>query len=736
MEFLNLALIGGVALGGVPVIIHLLNRRRYRETIWAAMEFLREAVQENARRMRLEDLLLLLLRVLALVLLAVALARPTLTGRWAGMPALARQSSTAAIIVLDTSYSMGAVEAGEPVFTRARDLARTIVRTLPRGSGSSAAVLAVNDRVEPIVGRLSQDLNAVEQAIGGVTVSDGGTDFLAALTMVRDVLLPDVKAARVEVHVITDGQRRPWTAGGEPLARLIAEIAEKADLHIEALSPGDTENLAVAALTVPDLASTDRRTQDVLPSIHAPTLFQAAVVNIGRTEREYVPVDLLVDGTVRDRQVIRRVRPDETRSATFRVHIRTPGSHRVEAQVDVGATDRLPADNVRLASVHVYEEVRVLVVDGDPRPEAFESESDFLRLALSPVDLDAPDAPFLITTEVCAREELEGARLADYAVVALANVAGVSRSLAGRLARFVRDGGGLMVFLGDQVDAADYNDILFADGRGLLPAKLLNRIGFPGEPDRAFGLVTGNLTHYLVNNYEPTDPTLSRVRVQAALNVRPEGVPDAEVVLRYTNGRPFIVTRPVGLGRVILFTTTADKDWTNLPAQNAFVPLMQRSINYLVFGRKGPTSLNLLTGRPFLYRLRPDETACEVRITDPAGNPRAFPGQAGRDRIQWTDTWRAGFYRVDLAANPPRTDYFAVNRETAESDLALIGEADLRRLLGGVSLTWTDSVDNRLAADLRRRRIGTEVWPYLLGLVIALLVAEAVIARALSLRGT
>jgi hypothetical protein len=739
MQFLNLALIGGAALAAVPVLIHLLNRRRYRETLWAAMEFLREAVKHNATRLRLEDVVLLGLRMLVVALAAVALARPTVTGRWAGVAGLDGARSTAAIIVLDNSYSMGAVRGRGTLFDQARDLARGIVRTLPKGAGSSAAVLLVNDRVEPLVDQMNFDLNAVDQALATARLSDGGTDFLAAMTLVRDTLLPQVKAARTEVHLITDAQRRPWAEGGQRLAQVLADVGRRASLYIDAVPAADAENLALTALRIQDLATAEHRTNDVLPSTHAPTILQATVQNVGQTPREFVAVDLLVDGQTVDRQVIPRVPPGGRQNATFRTSIRTAGSHALRAQLALGPADRLPADNVRYLSVYVYDQVRVLLVDGDPHAEPYKSETDFLRLALAPIDLDAPNTPFLITTEVRALDDLEGLRLADYRVIMLANVAGVSQALAGRLARFVGDGGGLVFFLGDQVDVREYNDVLYADGQGLLPARLTARLGDPTDETRAFGLLTGGLTHYLVNHYEPTDPTLSRVRVRAAIGADPPpaaaGVPPTEVVLRYTTGQPAVLTRPIGLGHVVLVTTSADPDWANFPTTNALLPLVQRAVNFLVFGQHAPDRLNLLRGRPFFLRLRPDEAVFEVKVTDPEGNPRAFPGAAGRERIDWPDTWRAGFYRVDIAAAPPAVEFFTVNLETAESDLTRVDEAALRQMLAGVSFTWLADAGGDLAPDLQRRRLGAELWPYLLGAVVLLLIAEGLLARTLSLRG-
>src|SRR4051812_47837516 len=93
------------ALGiSVPIAIHLLNRYRFKEVEWGAMELLRRAVVVRSRRIELEDLLLLILRCLVIALVALAMARPVLApsgGAWLG-----RNADVGAVIALDASFSM------------------------------------------------------------------------------------------------------------------------------------------------------------------------------------------------------------------------------------------------------------------------------------------------------------------------------------------------------------------------------------------------------------------------------------------------------------------------------------------------------------------------------------------------------------------------------------------------------------------------------------------------------
>src|ERR1043166_5634823 len=135
MAFLNPLLLWGAAAVSVPILIHLLMNRKVRRMAWAAMRFLENAVQRNEKRMRLEDILLLLLRCAVLVFLALALARPAL--RKAGLGGLGESGSEAAVIVLDNSYSMGQTDGVSTRFQKAQQAAEQALDALPTGSAAA-----------------------------------------------------------------------------------------------------------------------------------------------------------------------------------------------------------------------------------------------------------------------------------------------------------------------------------------------------------------------------------------------------------------------------------------------------------------------------------------------------------------------------------------------------------------------------------------------------------------------
>src|SRR5438046_5194233 len=146
MSFLNPLLLFGLAAVSIPIIIHLLNRRKFQKVVWAAMRFLKMSVEQNQRRMKIEDMILLALRCLLLALLAVALARPAILSNASDRFG---QSKVTAIIILDNSYSMGVSDGVSTRFDKARQAAEQALDSMP--AGSAAAVWLASDTVQEII---------------------------------------------------------------------------------------------------------------------------------------------------------------------------------------------------------------------------------------------------------------------------------------------------------------------------------------------------------------------------------------------------------------------------------------------------------------------------------------------------------------------------------------------------------------------------------------------------------
>ncbi len=590
ISFLKTAVLGGAALGVLPVIIHILSRRRYRVTIWAAMEFLLEAVRENARRLMLQDILLMLLRVLIIVLLALTLARPVLMGTVFGL--FGGTAEVGALIVLDDSYSMGYRTPSGSLFDRAKGQAREIIRSLPQGS--MVAVLTVNEEATVQV-QPTFDLALAADVLADLQPSWRGTDLAAGLEA-APALLARMAKPRLELFLITDAQRGAFPSDRGRLSEPLAAVTAKALPYLVRIAPSLPEDVAIDSL---ELASE-------LPTTAEPVTFTVTLSNRGPLPQRQVAVELFLDGLKVDTtetDLGATADPQRSRALVLRARVERPGLHRVEARL---LGDRLEADDRRGLALQVHDTLPVLAVDGEPSDRLFEGEADYLAFALSPVDPDTGEVAGAVRARVVRPFELIGQDLSAYAVVVLANVSSLPEPLVAKLEEFVARGGGLMVFLGDQVDVAAYNRTLYREGEGLLPGELGEAFGPGDSQGEAVGLSTTGLTHPVLDLFaDPDSVDLSGVRLYRALTLTcPEGGA-GRVLWRATTGQAAMAERLFGRGRVLVVTTSADAEWTNLPHKALFLPLVHRSVYYRRShhlpregGRAGPPGRGPPTGRP------------------------------------------------------------------------------------------------------------------------------------------
>ncbi|MCH2379596.1 MAG: BatA domain-containing protein, partial [Pedosphaera sp.] len=442
----------GIAAIAVPIIIHFLNRRKFKTITWAAMKFVKLSVDQNQRRMRLEDLILLLIRCALLALLAFALARPALKS---SATDVLGQAKVTGVVVLDNSYSMDLRgRDGKTAFEQARAAAKATLDAMP--SGSAVGVLLASDIVQGVIDEPTYDLNQAHEEIDLAKVSHHATDLFPAMDRAVEILKGRA-ALRKEIYVITDGQASGWQQNAD-IQKLIEN--NKGDIDVYVLRVGEQEPPRNLAITKMDISS------GLTPANH-PLRFEIEVANHDDDEATDVTVGLYVDGEMdpRDQVTIPAVPAGGTISVPLYTRLEKEGYHSIRAAFpDPAQYDALPADNQNLLVVRAVKEVRVLIVDGDREARDIrDHESFFLQVALSPVE------NHYVKVDVKSPEQYAQGGLKRYTAVVMANVPRFTPNKVAGLQTYLRNGGGLIFYPGDKIDADFYNRELF-EKHGLLPS--------------------------------------------------------------------------------------------------------------------------------------------------------------------------------------------------------------------------------------------------------------------------
>jgi aerotolerance regulator-like protein/VWA domain-containing protein/CARDB protein len=719
MSFLNPLLLGGLAAIAVPIIIHLLNRRKFHKVVWAAMRFVKASVEQNQRRMRVEDMILLALRCLLVMLLALALARPAILSKAGDVFG---QSKVTGVIILDNSYSMGVSDGSMTRFDKARDAALEAIDSMP--IGSATAVLLASDVVQGAIPEPTFDLNLARRAIRDAPLTDRATDLLPAIDKAID-LLQERLAIRKEIYLITDGQALGWSQLSE-IQSAFEKAKSEITTHIILTGEHEDQNLGVSEL----------RLASGLSPVKQPLRFEVKVTNFGKDEARNVRVALNVDEEpATDEFTIDALPAGSTKSISLFAKLMTEGFHSVHARIP---DDRLRADDRRSLVVRAIKDVRVLLIDGDPGNEARDSETYFLRNALVPIPPEMQEEYFIKATTV-GTPELSAARLDDFDAVILANVSDVSENMLRNFEQYLRRGGGLMVFPGAKSHPAFYNEQLFRRFQ-FLPAALGTPRGDAEQDEKYFTLQDKDYQHSIVTIWnDPASGTLGSARFYRAFQLlqsptaKSQDAGEPQVILKFADGSPAVMERTWGLGRVVLFSSTADTAWNDLPVRLSFVPLIHRTLGSIV--QRQDEGLNIQVGEKFTRRVATEFLDRQTTFTKP-GQAEALRDVGrvevadGRPVLQYSQTDYAGVYQAAVV-DPALSVKFAAQANSAESSMDELSSAQLGTIRSVAQIVqWSSNMD--LKGLVQKERTGLEFWLPIA--IVALIVAgtESYLAQLFS----
>jgi hypothetical protein len=692
VSFLDPLFLLGLLAGAIPVLIHLFTRRRPRERPFPSLEFLAEVNQSEVRRLRLKQWLLLLLRTLAVVALALALARPALRG---GGARAGTAAATTVVALVDVSGSMGAagVAAGDATPpTLARQAGRVVEDLLATLGPADELLLVPYDRApHPVGERPGGDVPRLRAAAQALEAGAATTDHRAALEAAARALAASRSLNR-ELFWISDFQATGFAPGSGAPGRGEGPAVppgpwEDVRVFLVPLSPRTRANVALTDAALTPAAGGPALTVSAAAFDASPGDLAVAVRDLagGAGDPEGRGTGELGRGFLG--------LPARGTAETLLPLARLPG----EGGVAVIPADVLPLDDRRVFAAGRAGTLRVVLrADGPPAP---------LQLAL------AAGAP----ASGLAVEAVDGAalpaRLPGADVLVLDDVERLGATETQAALDFLRAGGGVLVVLGPHADADFWNRTLLAEaGLGTLGPVAA------AAPAAAWRLTRALAGHAALAGLpeRPGEP-VSTARFTAVRDFTP--APGARVLLEFDRTHPALIE---GI-RAVAFAAGLDPQGSDFPLSGAFLPLAHQVVK--VLGR-GTAAASLLPGE----RYSAPAATGEWGIADESGRavPCGLLAAGGATRLVSAPLERPGLYRVRQGAEVRAT--FAVNPDPRESDLAAVPEAQLTRLFpAGRARLLRPGAD--LARRVREARHGRELWAWFVGLALALLAAESVVGR-------
>ncbi len=675
MSLLNaFFLLGGLTLA-IPVLVHLVRKDKSDIVKFSSLMFLLRIPRKTVRQYVFRDLPLMLVRLLLLLLLIGAFARPYLT-EMAGT-AETTEDSRGVVVLMDNSYSMRYGTNFERMKAEARDRIDTLTPE------DRAVLIAFSDGAQ-VLGTPTSDPAELRARVDAVEPSFDRTAFYEAFTM-ADRALAAFEGLNRELVVISDFQRNGWN-------RSSRESVIDADVRTELVDIGveNPDNVGFESVSVD--ATVFTRTYD--------GQLLARINNYNIVSPATVAVSLEINGrTVETRTVTIAAETSELVEFTgFELALGYS-----EGRVMIEDEDALSIDNEFLFSVLRRDRLALLVVDAG-RPD----QSRFLLDAFAA----DPDLPFAV--DVDRIENVSAADLDDYDVVIVNDVPRLDDAFAARLAERRADGQGQWVFLGEMADAAWWN------GYEPLPVTMGERVFVERDRNRPFySITTIERSHPIVTALDESARfTLNSAQFFAFANLAPEG--DALVMARFEDGSPSIVESGADARGLIVMGSSVDNGpWNDFPLKPSFVRLVHEASRYLAGYQDRRSSYQM--GEAVAV---PPAVDGDVAAITPSGQRLTLGNEASTGPRFFTPE-ETGFYEVRAG---PDTSQVAVNLPLSESVLERIPGEDLlasvRRLDGearrGALLAEADT------DDFARRQ---NWWWYLLLLALLAGVAETVLGN-------
>lgn len=681
MGFLNGILWIAASAALIPLALHLFFRRRVKVVEFSSLRYLKEMEKHQLRRLKIRQWLLLILRMLIVIVVVAAFARPT-----ARDGAIGSHASVSAVVLIDNSASMGRTVADGSLL----ELGRTRTRQLLEVFSQSDEVALINlSRSGSASNETMASAAVALQKLDRLQRSGSAADLQYGLQAATD-LLGRAKSLNRELYVVSDRQRSSL-----PEKDFLAEA--DIPVYLLDLPLEEVDNLGIVAVDFGGQLIQPGHDFDVVATIN----------NYGRRPSDQRLASLHLDGR-RVAQVDFSVAPGTESTVRFTRSVSSTGFHSGYIEI---SDDHFAADNRFYFSFRIPDQSNLLIIDGDPAAR-------LVALALQPND----EISQYWSVKTAQLDELSQVNFLDYEVVVLAGLPQLNDTQLRRLQSFLRRGGGLFAFYGSGTDIEHFNSA-WSDITGVRYQQAMRtnftRAGYYTVTEFA-------LDHPIFQPFgfdQTAPPDLKFFSLPKV-----EALATARTLMTFSGGQPALVETTYSEGRVLTFTGSIAPAHGDLASHGFFVPFISRVIEYLA---SDLTSLEtrLYAGQNITRAVPPTgSTVYEVEVIRPDGQTfRVIPqDDDGALVVRLGAIELEGIYRLMSAGR--EIDRLAVNVQPSECDLAAV-DADQFITSLGASEHRLLEFDQPLAAAIADFRVGRELWQLVLWLAVLLLAAEMLLGR-------
>ncbi len=692
MNFLNPIALIGLAAASIPLILHLLNLRKLKTVEFSTLKFLKELQKTKIRRLKLKQILLLILRTLIIIFAVLAFARPTIESP---LPVIGTYAKSGAVIIVDNSFSMDVSDEKGNRFNQAKLSAMSIIGALH--DGDEAAVITMADGMFSKPNRLTRNFRLLRQDVSNIKISNTPANLEKSLVTASELLKESLNLNK-EVFIITDGQPNVFRDNIKEHLDLFHDKTAVYFLQIGGNSKADIQNLSVDSLNV----ITRIFQLDKLVEI------EAGIRNLGDKEAQGVVVSMFFGGQ-RVAQRTLDIPAGKVNYLTISALPEINGINKAYVQIE---EDALTFDNKRYFGFIIPEKPLVAVVGPKDKTE-------FIELALSArKDLENP-----AKYEVFTPNEFSRIDLTKFDIIICAGGPYFASDFQ-RIRQFVKNGGGALIFA-DNKTSPD----IFKKG--------INELGFGDLKQNTFAeyqqdkFTTVDKIHPLFEGVFKGTTDKNKIvespRIYKSLN-NSAGQPIIE-----TSSGNFLSESRIGDGKLLYCAVTPDLEWSNFPVTGLFPAMIYRSIFYLT--SKEELGQSITAGKPLMLTLpKRYSSGGNFKVIDPEETEffRQSANLPSGAVLSFDKLDQLGNYSIISAQDKP-VAVFSVNPDPTESVLKLFTKDEIEKALKNkisenAPLEFVED-PAEIMTNIERTRTGTELWQLFVIAALICAVAEMLVAR-------
>lgn len=673
LTFLNSLVLSVLAAALIPLLIHLFNKQRSKKILFSSLRFLKNLEKQRLRKVKLYQILLILIRTLIIIFIIVAFSRPTLTGNWSSGGTTAAR--TTMVIILDDGLNMQRYDEEGRRFNRAIAKLKDIIAS------------AKQDDKIGIIRTSSPQIDVMDSLdVKQIKFTYKVGDFKNALIL-ADKIFADNPNLNKELHIISDF----FTFSDQDIGQL--ENLSEVNLYFEKIGKPGKQNICIDSLVIPNK----------LLEINKPVNFEVFLrYQSGKTPQN-VNIHLFLENQ-RMAQSSVNINPGENKNLTLSFSPRNTGKQKGYVEID---DDDLLLDNRYYFSLDIPEKIKLLFVDSSP--------SAYLNAALETINLGSN---IDITQE--NYNTLAHQSFSKFDVICFSNLSSLSRSLIDRLHLFLTNGGGLIFIPGNQINLSSFNQ----DLSPILGNVEIKSIAKARKKDEFFTIKMPNKNNpFMTGFFRQDDSKISSPQIYQY--VRFSRSNQYEEIIQLNSGDPFLLRSRNEKRNVLILSSYPDNQWSDIQFKGIYIPLLVQIIKYAAFNgsRYGQ---NVIAGEEL--------TASFSRLNSQNLYYLKLPDG---DKIKIIPSMSQSGILFNLNYFNKPGNYIILEKEKKKSIISVNVNSnrinsqpyDLRNLEEKFANSMVIEESENIYEIVQQARFGTELWRYAIIAAIILLILEAVFVK-------